>query len=62
MDKDIKELLYTRLKELEEVLDKSVPEWYNLDDFKSGYITGIANMAKEEMKWLSNILHKMESE
>lgn len=56
----IREAVKVRMKELEEGLDSSVPDWWNPHDFQSGYVTGVANSAKDELQWLQIILSLMD--
>jgi hypothetical protein len=60
--KEVKKEIETRLVNLLEMLDKPAPDWYNVHDFQSGYLTGVSNTVKEEVEWLANLINLISME
>jgi hypothetical protein len=57
---EIREELYERLRIVRAIIDEPFPEWYNPQDFGSGYVKGSKATAKLEESFLANILDKLE--
>ena len=57
---EVKEELYVRLSISRAIHEEEMPEWVNVHDYASGAVVTRKAVAKSDMKWLENLLDKIE--